>query len=216
MRFAPVWGGLVSRRPAPHFEPSRSHCPRLTKSTLTFNSSNRFTMPCAFSIPNGSSRAALAPPAPFMSHVSRSCAAFLTGRTALYRASQLRKRFAKLRGRTTGDSLKRAVEVRHGLKSAGEGNFANSRIRIEQKGLRFFYSDSREVVDEIDSGRFLEHFAKVMPADISHVGNSPERQRLRLMVLDKLSRSGHIRGLILCAPYYQLIRQDRKVLRKNA
>src|SRR4029453_17181041 len=87
-------------------------------------------------------------------------------RYLLSRASQLRKRFAKLRGRTTDDSLKRAIEVRHGLKSAGEGNFANSRIGIEQKGLRFFYSDSREVVDEINPGRFLEHFAKVMPADI--------------------------------------------------
>ena len=116
------------------------------------------------------------------------------------RASQLRKQFAKLRGRATDNSPKRAIEVRHGLKSAGEGNLANSRIGIEQKGLRFFYSDSREVVDEIDPGRFLEHFAKVMPADISYVGDSPERQRLRLMVLDKLSRSGHIRGLMLFAP----------------
>jgi hypothetical protein len=26
VRFAPVWGDLVSRRPVPHFEPSRSHC----------------------------------------------------------------------------------------------------------------------------------------------------------------------------------------------
>jgi len=121
-----------------------------------------------------------------------------------------------LRGRATDDSLKRAIEVRHGLKSAGEGNFANSRGGIEQEGLRFFYSDSREVVDEINPGRFLEHFAKVMPADISHVGDPPERQRLRLMVLDKLSRSRHIRGLTLLAPYYQLIRQDRKVLRENA
>jgi len=121
-----------------------------------------------------------------------------------------------LRGRTTNDSLKRAIEVRHGLKSAGERNFANSRIGIEQKSLRFFYSDPGEVVDEIDPGRFLEHFAKVVPTGISHVGDSPERQRLRLMVLDKLSRSGHVRGLMLFAPYYQLIRQDRKVLRKNA
>ena len=172
-------------------------------------------MLCAFSIPNGSSRTALAPPAPPMSHASRSCLAFLTGRPALYRASQLRKRFAKLGGRTTDDPLKRAIEVRHGLKSACEGNFANSRIGIEQKGLRFFYSDSREVVDEINPGRFLEHFAKVMPAGISHVRDSPERQRLRLMVLDKLSRPGHIRGLMFFAPYDQLIRQDRKVLRKN-
>jgi hypothetical protein len=33
-----------------------------------------------------------------------------------------------------------------------------------------------------------------MPADISHVGDPAERQRLRLMVLDKLSRSRHICG----------------------
>ena len=124
----------------------------------------------------------------------------------LYRALQLWKRFPKLCWRATDDSLKRAIEVRHGLKSAREGNFANSRVGIEQKGLRFFYSDSRKVVDEINPGRFLEHFAKVMPADISYVSDPPERQRLRLMVLDKLSRSGHIRGLILLAPYYQLIR----------
>src|SRR6266704_5646669 len=126
-----------------------------------------------------------------MQNISSNSASGLIGLThrngyLLSRASQLRKRFAKLRGRTTDDSLKRAIEVRHGLKSAGEGNLAHSRIGIEQKGLRFFYSDSREVVDEIDPGRFLEHFAKVMPAGVSHVGNSPERQRLRLMVLDKL------------------------------
>jgi hypothetical protein len=140
-----------------------------------------------------------------MSHASPNCSAFPTGRTALYRATQLRKRFAKLRRRATDNSLKRAIEVRHGLKSAGEGNFANSRIGIEQKGLRFFYSDSREVVDEIYPSRFLEHFAKVMPADISRAGDPPERQWLRLMVLDKLSRSRHICRFILFAPYYQLI-----------
>ena len=177
----------------------------MTKSTLTFNSSNRSTMLCAFSIPNGSSRTALAPPAPPMSHASRSCSAFLTGRPALYRALQLRKRFAKLRGRTTDDSLKLAIEIRHGLKSAGEGNFANSRIGIEQKRLRFLHSNSREVVDEINPGGFLEHFAKVMPADISHVGDPPERQWLRLMVLDELPRSRHICRFILFAPYDQLI-----------
>src|SRR6266487_3493550 len=117
------------------------------------------------------------------------------------RASQLRKRFAKLRGRATDDSLKSAIEVRHGLKSACEGSFANSRVRIEQKRLRFLHSNSREVVGEIYPSRFLEHLAKVMPANISHLGDSPERQRLRLMVLDKFSRSRHICGLIVFAPY---------------
>src|SRR6266478_5547048 len=81
-----------------------------------------------------------------MSHASRSCSAFLTGGTALYRASQLRKRVAKLRGRTTDDSLKRAIEVRHGLKSASEGNFTNSRVGIEQKRLRFLHSNSRALL----------------------------------------------------------------------
>src|SRR5204863_950566 len=160
-------------------------------------------------------RTAIIPPATPMSHAWPSCWAFLAGRTALYSASQLRKRFPKLRGRATDNSLKLAIEVRHGLKSACEGSFANSRIGIEQKRLRFLYSNSREVVGEIHPGRFLEHLAKVMPADIGHLGDSPERQRLRLMVLDKLSRSRHICGLIVVAPYDELIRQDRKVLRKN-
>src|SRR6266496_5006371 len=119
----------------------------------------------------------------------------------LHRASQLRKQFAKLRGRATDDSLKRAIEVRHGLKSAREGSFANSRVGIEQKRLRFLHSNSREVVDEIYPGRLLEHLAKVMPADVSGVGYPPERQRLRLMVLDKFSRSRHICGLIVFTPY---------------
>src|SRR6266576_5021020 len=132
------------------------------------------------------------------------------------RASQLRKRFAKLRGRATDDSLKSAIEVRHGLKSACEGSFANSRVGIEQKRLRFLYSNSREVVNEIHPGRFLEHLAKVMPADVSGVGYPPERQRLGLMLLDELPRSRHVRRLVLFAPHDQLIRQDRKVLRKNA
>src|SRR5213079_461374 len=187
----------------------------LTKSILTPNSSNTSTTPCASSTPTGSSRTGIAPPATRMSHASPNCSAFLTGRTALYRASQLRKRFAKLRGRTTDDSLKRAIEVRHGLKSAGEGDFANSRIGIEQKRLRFLHSNSREVIDEIHPGRFLEHLAKVMPADISRVGYPPERQRLCLMLLDELPRSGHVRRLVLFTPQHQLIRQDRKVLRKN-
>src|SRR5881398_1395062 len=160
-------------------------------------------------------RTAIIPPATPMSHAWPSCWAFLAGRTALYSASQLRKRFPKLRGRATNNSLKLAIEVRHGLKSACEGSFANSRIGIEQKGLRFLHSNSREVIDEIHPGRFLEHLAKVMPADMSHLGDPPERQRLRLMVFDKLSRSRHICGLFVLAPYCQLIRQDRKVLRKN-
>ena len=133
----------------------------------------------------------------------------------LYRASQLGKRFAKLRGRATDDSLKRAIEVGHGLKSAGEGSFANSRVGIEQKRLRFLHSDSREVIDEIHAGRFLEHLAKVMPADVSRVRYPTERQRLRLMFLDELPRSRHARRLFLLAAYGQLIRQDRQVLRKN-
>ena len=53
----------------------------------------------------------------------------------LNRATQLRKGFAKLRGRATYDSLKLAIEVRHGLKSACESSFTNSRVRIEQKRL---------------------------------------------------------------------------------
>jgi len=135
--------------------------------------------------------------------------------SSLYRASQLWKRFAKLRGRTADDSLERAIEVGHGLKSAGKGSFANSRVGIEQKRLRLLDSNSREVVDEIYPGRFLEHLAKVMPANISRVGYPPERQRLRLMLLNELPRSRDVRGLVLFAPYDQLIRQDRKVLRKN-
>src|SRR6476646_10991345 len=155
------------------------------------------------------------PVATYMSHTSPNCSDFLIRRTALYRATQLRKGFAKLRGRATDDSLKRAIEVRHGLKAACEGSFANSRVGIEQKRLRFLHSNSREVIGEIHPGRFLEHLAKVMPADVSHLGDPPERQRLRLMGLYKLSRSRHICGLIVVAPYDQLIRQDRKVLRKN-
>src|SRR5260370_37447551 len=124
------------------------------------------------------------------------------------RASQLRKRFAKLRGRATDNSLKRAIEVRHGLKSACEGSFANSRVGIEQKRLRFLDSNSREVVDEIYPARLLEHLAKVMPANINHVGYPPERHRLRLRLLDEFPRSRHGRGLVLFAPNNQLIRQD--------
>ena len=95
--------------------------------------------------------------------------------SSLYRASQLWKRFAKLRGRTADDSLERAIEVGHGLKSACEGSFANSRVRIEQKRLRFLHSDSREVIDEIHAGRFLKHLAKIMPADVSRLGYPTER-----------------------------------------
>src|SRR5438552_14565646 len=124
------------------------------------------------------------------------------------RASQLRKQFAKLRGRATDNSPKCAIEVRHGLKSTGESSFADSRVRIDQERLRFLHSNSREVVDETYPGRFLEHLAKVMPADISHASYPPQRQRLRLMFLDELPRSRHVGGLILFVPYDQLIRQD--------
>ena len=123
----------------------------------------------------------------------------------LYRASQLRKRFPKLRGRATDNSLKLAIEVRHGLKAACEGSFANSRIGIEQKRLRFLHSNSREVVGEVYPSRFLEHLAKVMPADVSRVGYAPERQRLRLMLLDELPCSRHVRGLFLLLPCDELI-----------
>src|SRR5207248_7332333 len=111
------------------------------------------------------------------------------------RASQLRKQFAKLRGRATDNSPKRAIEVRHGLKSTGKGSFADSRVRIEQKRLRFLYSDSREIVDEIHPRGFLEHLAKVMSADISRLGYAPEGERFRLMLLDELPCSRHIGGL---------------------
>src|SRR5438067_11723668 len=124
------------------------------------------------------------------------------------RASQLRKQFTKLRGRATNNSPKGAIEVRHGLKSTGKGSFADARVRIDQKRLRLLHSHSREVVDETYPGRFLEHLAKVMPADISHAGYPPQRQRLRLMLLDELPRSRHVRGLVLFVPYDQLIRQD--------
>src|SRR5438093_4964758 len=120
-------------------------------------------------------RTAIIPPATPMSHAWPSCWVFLAGRTPLYSSSQLRKRFPKLRGRATDDSFKLAIEVRHGLKSACEGSFANSRIGIEQKRLRLLHSNSREIVGEIYPSRFLEHLAKVMPANISHLGDPPER-----------------------------------------
>src|SRR4030095_10465394 len=100
---------------------------------------------------------------------------FDCGRYLLSRASQLRKSFAKLCGRATDDSLKLAIEVCHGLKSAREGSFADSRIGIEQERLRFLHSNSRKIVCEIYPGRFLEHLAKVMPADISHASDPSER-----------------------------------------
>jgi hypothetical protein len=107
---------------------------------------------------------------------------------------------AKLRGRAAHDPPKGAIEVRHGLKSAGEGSFADARIGVEQQRLRFLHSDSREIVDEIHSRRSFEHLAKVTPADISRLGYSPERKRLGLMLLDELPRSGHIGGLVLFVP----------------
>src|ERR1700693_2384883 len=50
----PGVGRLVSRRcrPAPHFESPRRQLPCLTKSTLTPNSSNRYTTRCAFQHPD--------------------------------------------------------------------------------------------------------------------------------------------------------------------
>src|SRR6184192_1366036 len=109
----------------------------------------------------------------------------------------------------------REIEVRHRVKAAGEGSFANARVRIEQKRLRFLYSDSREIVDEIHSRGFLEHLAKVIPADISRLGYAPEGERLCLMLLDELPRPRHVRGFVFFAPDHQLIRQNGKVLRKN-
>ena len=65
------------------------------------------------------------------------------------------------------------------------------------------------------SRRFLEHLAKVMPADISRLGYAPEGERFRLMFLDELPCSRHVGGLVFFAPDHQLIRQNGKVLRKN-
>jgi len=155
----------------------------------------------ACSTPTGLSRTTL-PRLRFLRVTScGTCLVFRHKRTVLYRASQLRKRFAKLRGRATDDSPKRAIEVRHGLKSACESSFANSRVRIEQKRLWFLDSDSREIVDEIYAGRFLEHLAKVMPADVSRLGHASERQRLRLMFLDEVPCSRHVHGLVVFTPY---------------
>ena len=56
----------------------------------------------------------------------------------------------------------REIEVRHRVKAAGESSFANARVRIEQERLRFLYSNSGEVVDEIHPRGFLEHLAKVI------------------------------------------------------
>src|SRR5207248_11380676 len=99
-------------------------------------------------------------------------------------ASQLRKRSAEFRGRATNDSLKGAIEVRHGLKPACEGRFANSRVGIEQKRLRFFHSNSEEVVDEFYPVPFLDIFEKVILADVSAVAYRPDEQRLGLFLLD--------------------------------
>jgi hypothetical protein len=103
--------------------------------------------------------------------------------------------------RATNNSPKGAIEVCHGLKSTGEGSFADARIGIEQQSLRFLHSDSREIVDKIHSRRFFEHLAKVASADVSCLSYSPERERLGLMLRDELPGSRHIRRLIFFAPY---------------
>src|SRR5207245_10611678 len=113
------------------------------------------------------------------------------------------------------NSLERAMELRHRLKAACESSFTNSCVGIEQKRLRFLHSDSREVVDEIHSRGFLEHLAKVIPADISRLGYAPEGERFCLMFLDELPCACHVGGLVFFAADHQLIRQNGKVLRKN-
>ena len=117
---------------------------------------------------------AIVPLATLMSHASPNSSAFPTGGIALYRASQPWKGFSKSRRRATDDSLERAIEVRHRLKAAGESGLANSRIGIEQERLRFLYTNSGEIIDEMHPGRFLKHLAKVMPADVSRVSYAPE------------------------------------------
>ena len=47
-----------------------------------------------------------------------------------------------------------------------------------------------------------------MPADVSRLGHAPERQRLRLMLLDEVPRSRHVHGFVVFAPYGELIGQD--------
>ena len=86
----------------------------------------------------------------------------------------------------------RAIEVRHRLRAACEGSFANARVRIEQKRFRFLYSDSREVIDETYPRGFLEHLAKVIavllitPCDAVRLTNpcgSPHHAILSLRTL---------------------------------
>ena len=99
----------------------------------------------------------------------------------LYRASQLRKRFAKLRRRATDDSLKRAIEVRHGLKSTCEGSFADSRIGIEQKRLRFLDSAIAELRQQIHDDLRIQH-----PEWIEPNGDCPECDFYEARLMEEL------------------------------
>src|ERR1043166_1619625 len=95
---------------------------------------------------------------------------------------------AKLAGRFAAKLFEHAIKLRQRLKSDSERDLADAKIDIVEETARFFETDSRDVIDEVDASDFFEFFAQVIRADVRGFGHLAERKFFRRMFLDELAR----------------------------
>src|SRR5438874_10387848 len=101
-----------------------------------------------------------------------------------------------------------------GLEADLISNLADAQVWIEQQVLRFFNSYSRDIIREIQPGRFFKQLTKVKAARVHGLGDFGERKVLCLIFLNELLCPRHNRQLRVLLLKHELVADRRKMLAK--
>lgn len=108
-----------------------------------------------------------------------------------------------------------AVEMGQGLKADVIGDFADSPIWIEQKGLGFLDPHPRQIISKREAGGAFEKFAEIKCARVHRFRDGRETESVILVLRDEMFRFRDGRGLGGRVLDRDLVAQDGKVPPKN-
>lgn len=106
--------------------------------------------------------------------------------------------------------------MRERLETDFVSDFADAQVRIEQKIPGFFHANARNVLGEVQAGRFFEHFAKVEGAGVDRLGHLAQGKVFRLIFNNEFLRPLDHRRFGVFTVDNNLVADHRNMLGKDA
>ena len=102
---------------------------------------------------------------------------------------------AIIRRRFAGNFFEHAIKMRERLETNLVSDFANAQIRVEQKILRAFDANPRDVFGKVEARALLEHLAEIKCAGVDSFGDLAERQIVSVILFNIFLGAGDHRRL---------------------